>query len=55
VEARRDLSAAEAAQLTGVSRPTAQRYLALLVKQGAARLDLRYGVTGRPEHRYRAV
>jgi response regulator of citrate/malate metabolism len=53
MEARRDLSAAEVAQLTGVSRPTAQRYLALLVKQGVARLDLRYGATGRPEHRYR--
>lgn len=53
MEAKRDLSAAEVAQLTGISRPTAQRYLALLVKQGVARLDLRYGATGRPEHRYR--
>jgi response regulator of citrate/malate metabolism len=53
MEAERDVSAAEVAQLTGISRPTAQRYLALLVKQGVARLDLRYGATGRPEHRYR--
>jgi len=53
MEAQRDVSAAEVAQLTGISRPTAQRYLALLVKQGVARLDLRYGATGRPEHRYR--
>ncbi|HEU5334099.1 MAG TPA: response regulator [Actinocrinis sp.] len=53
IEAKRDVSAAEVAQLTGISRPTAQRYLALLVKQGVARLDLRYGATGRPEHRYR--
>ncbi|MEZ0089630.1 response regulator [Streptacidiphilus sp. EB129] len=51
--ARRDLSAAEVAELTGVSRATAQRYLSYLVREGAARLELRYGATGRPEHRYR--
>lgn len=54
-QGRRDLSAAEVAALTGVSRPTAQRYLALLVKQGVARLELKYGATGRPEHRYSAL
>jgi response regulator of citrate/malate metabolism len=53
--ARRDLSAAEVAELTGVSRATAQRYLSYLVKEGLARLELRYGTTGRPEHRYRAT
>ncbi|MEV4450003.1 MULTISPECIES: response regulator transcription factor [Streptomyces] len=53
--ARRDVSAAEAAELTGVSRATAQRYLSYLVREGMVRLELRYGATGRPEHRYRAV
>ncbi len=52
--ARRDLSAAEVAEATGVSRATAQRYLSYLVREGLARLELRYGATGRPEHRYRA-
>ncbi|MBY8877312.1 response regulator [Actinacidiphila acidipaludis] len=47
------LSAAEAAEATGVSRATAQRYLSYLVKEGTARLELRYGTNGRPEHRYR--
>ncbi|MFJ8140986.1 response regulator [Streptomyces sp. NPDC096013] len=47
------VSAAEAAELTGVSRATAQRYLSYLVKEGMVRLELRYGATGRPEHRYR--
>ncbi len=53
--ARRDLSAAEVAEATGISRATAQRYLAYLVREGLARLELRYGSTGRPEHRYRAT
>jgi response regulator of citrate/malate metabolism len=52
--AGRDLSAAEVAEATGVSRATAQRYLSYLVREGLARLELRYGTTGRPEHRYRA-
>jgi len=51
--AGRDLSAAEVAELVGISRPTAQRYLSYLVEHGVARLHLRYGSTGRPEHRYR--
>ncbi|MEU3338011.1 response regulator [Streptomyces sp. NPDC002144] len=51
--ARTDLSAAEAAEATGVSRATAQRYLSYLVKEGTVRLELRYGTNGRPEHRYR--
>jgi response regulator of citrate/malate metabolism len=51
--ARDDLSAAEAAERTGVSRATAQRYLSYLVKEGMVTLELRYGATGRPEHRYR--
>ncbi|MFC1415499.1 response regulator [Streptacidiphilus cavernicola] len=51
----RDLSAAEVAEATGISRPTAQRYLSYLVREGRARLELRYGTAGRPEHRYRGA
>jgi response regulator of citrate/malate metabolism len=47
-----DLSAAEVADRTGVSRPTAQRYLATLADAGAIERTLRYGSAGRPEHRY---
>lgn len=50
-----DLSAAEVAEQTGVSRATAQRYLSYLVREGRVRLELRYGTTGRPEHRYRVT
>ncbi|MEU6545098.1 response regulator [Streptomyces sp. NPDC046859] len=46
------LSAQEIAERTGVSRQTAQRYLKLLERTGRARLTLRYGDAGRPEHRY---
>lgn len=48
-----DISAAEAAALVGVSRPTAQRYLSFLAQQGIVELRLRYGAPGRPEQRYR--
>jgi response regulator of citrate/malate metabolism len=48
-----DLSAAEIAEVTGISRATAQRYLTLLTRSGELQLHLRYGSTGRPEHRYR--
>jgi response regulator of citrate/malate metabolism len=44
------LTAAEVAELTGVSRATAQRYLADLARDGRVQLTLRYGSTGRPEH-----
>jgi response regulator of citrate/malate metabolism len=46
------LGAAEVADLLGASRATAQRYLAVLVKKRLLDLDLSYGSTGRPEHRY---
>ncbi|MFI8895069.1 helix-turn-helix domain-containing protein [Streptomyces paradoxus] len=49
------LSEAEAAEATGVSHATARRYLSYLVKEGMARLELRYGTDGRPEHRYRVA
>jgi response regulator of citrate/malate metabolism len=47
-----DLSASEVAEQLGVSRATAQRYLADLVRRGLIDLSLNYGTTGRPEHRY---
>ncbi|MDI3386345.1 response regulator [Streptomyces sp. B-S-A8] len=46
------LSAQELADRTGLSRQTAQRYLKLLERSGRVRLSLKYGDTGRPEHRY---
>jgi response regulator of citrate/malate metabolism len=46
------LTAVEVAEATGVSRATAQRYLADLARDGRVELSLRYGSTGRPEHRY---
>ncbi|MFG2141724.1 response regulator [Streptomyces sp. NPDC048650] len=46
------LSAQEVAVQAGLSRQTAQRYLKLLERTGRVRLTLRYGETGRPEHRY---
>jgi len=47
-----DISAAEVGQLIGISRATAQRYLSYLERHGIVRMQLRYGSTGRPEHRY---
>lgn len=49
-----DTSAGEVASALGISRPTAQRYLAYLARHGAVELRLQYGTTGRPEHRYSA-
>ncbi|MFI5534358.1 response regulator [Kitasatospora sp. NPDC051853] len=46
------LSAQDVADRTGLSRSTAQRYLKQLERDGRLRLSLRYGDTGRPEHRY---
>lgn len=48
-----DISAAEVSEQVGVSRATAQRYLSYLERHGVVKLQLRYGSTGRPEHRYR--
>jgi response regulator of citrate/malate metabolism len=50
--ARAPVTAAEVAQDLGISRATAQRYLASLAEVGQAEMSLRYGSTGRPEHRY---
>ncbi|MEV0029003.1 response regulator [Nocardia sp. NPDC050793] len=53
-EAGGPLSAGEVATAIGVSRATAQRYLAAFVASGAVRMRLRYGSTGRPEQEYSA-
>ncbi len=50
-----DVSAVEVADQVGISRSTAQRYLAELARQGRIELRLHYGAAGRPEHRYRIV
>lgn len=48
-----DLSAAETAELVGVSRVSARRYLEHFVATGQAAVRLQYGGAGRPERRYR--
>lgn len=47
-----EASAAEVAERAGISRATAQRHLAALAARGVVEVRLRYGSTGRPEHRY---
>lgn len=51
-DARSPLSASEVAERVGISRATAQRYLSVMAEAGKVRRKLRYGATGRPEHRY---
>ncbi|MFI9720116.1 response regulator [Streptomyces sp. NPDC052396] len=51
-DAGQPLSAHEVALRSGLSRSTAQRYLKRLEQSGRLSLTLRYGETGRPEHRY---
>jgi response regulator of citrate/malate metabolism len=51
-EAGGPLSATDVSARVGISRTTAQRYLATLADVGKVRLNLRYGSAGRPEHRY---
>jgi len=51
-EAAQPLSSGEVAARTGVSRATAQRYLAELAEQDLLGMRLRYGATGRPEQEY---
>ncbi|MEU7141881.1 response regulator [Nocardia sp. NPDC046473] len=55
LEAGTPLSAGEVATAIGISRATAQRYLATLVGTGTLRMSLRYGSTGRPEQEYSAA
>jgi two-component system CitB family response regulator len=45
-------TATDVAAALGLSRPTAQRYLADLAAAGRVDVSLRYGTAGRPEHRY---
>ncbi|MGI5159052.1 response regulator [Microbispora sp. CA-102843] len=47
------VTAADLAAHLGLSRATAQRYLADLAAAGRVTVGLRYGTTGRPEHLYR--
>lgn len=49
------VSASDVAESVGISRATAQRYLTYLERYGVVRLQLRYGSTGRPEHRYSPI
>lgn len=49
------LSATEVAEVVGLSRVSARRYLEHFVAMGHADVRLRYGSTGRPERRYRWV
>ncbi|MFJ3827116.1 response regulator [Streptomyces sp. NPDC090046] len=46
------LSTQQIADRAGISRQTAQRYVKLLERTARVSLALRYGETGRPEHRY---
>lgn len=46
------VTASALAERLGISRPTAQRYLADLAAHGTIRIELRYGAAGRPEHLY---
>ncbi|MEW2482669.1 response regulator [Mycobacterium sp. NPDC051198] len=48
-----EVSAMECAELVGISRVSARRYLEHYLSTGALELRLQYG-TGRPERRYRA-
>ncbi|MEN8238107.1 MAG: response regulator [Actinomycetota bacterium] len=54
-EAGRTLSSEEVAQLAGVSRVTARRYLIYLVEAGRAEVTSEYGSPGRPKHLYASV
>ncbi|GAA2981183.1 transcriptional regulatory protein [Streptomyces fulvorobeus] len=49
------LSASQCAQAGALSRVSARRYLEYFAETGRAEVTLRYGGTGRPERRYRAV
>ncbi len=49
------LSASECAELVGVSRVSARRYLEHYTSKGMVEVRLRYGSAGRPERRYAVV
>jgi response regulator of citrate/malate metabolism len=50
----RPMSAAEVSAAIGISRATAQRYLAALATSREVTVGLRYGTTGRPEQEFAA-
>jgi response regulator of citrate/malate metabolism len=52
---QKPMSAAEVAAAIGISRATAQRYLAALAATGDVTVGLRYGTTGRPEQEFVAA
>jgi response regulator of citrate/malate metabolism len=47
------IGASQVSRQLGISRPTAQRYLAELERRGLVELQLDYGTAGRPVHLYR--
>lgn len=49
------VSATDVSAAIGISRASARRYLEHLVLVGRVELTMRYGSTGRPEHRYRLL
>jgi response regulator of citrate/malate metabolism len=53
--AEKPLSAAEVSAAIGISRATAQRYLAALATTADVSVGLRYGTTGRPEQEFAAT
>lgn len=53
--AQKPMSAAEVSAAIGISRATAQRYLAVLATARDVTVGLRYGTTGRPEQEFAAV
>jgi response regulator of citrate/malate metabolism len=52
-DAEGNLSASETAEIVGLSRVSARRYLEHFCSIGQAEVSLRYGSAGRPERRYR--
>ena len=49
-----ELSTAECADVVGISRVSARRYLEHFVARGSASMRLQYGGGGHPERRYRS-
>jgi response regulator of citrate/malate metabolism len=47
-----DLASSECAELLGLPRVVARKYLEFFVDSGQATVSLRYGQTGRPQRRY---
>jgi response regulator of citrate/malate metabolism len=54
-KSEKPMSAAEVSATIGISRATAQRYLATLATTGDVTVGLRYGTTGRPEQEFVAT